>query len=122
MFSISLCLLLGKGFYAWVDILPASLYGMLFYCLFLQFKLLNEENISQTNNWLIKHMGICFVPAGTGLINHLDLIQHHGVSLVAIIFITTFILLTFIGLISEKLIGKEALQLDETTDVVAEKQ
>jgi holin-like protein len=43
-------------------------------------------------------MGVCFVPAGVGIINHLDLIKQHGLAIVAITFSTTFILLTVVGL------------------------
>lgn len=43
-------------------------------------------------------MGVCFVPPGVGIINHFDLIQQHGIAIVAITFATTFILLTLIGL------------------------
>jgi holin-like protein len=47
-------------------------------------------------------MGVCFVPAGIGIINHFQLIQQHGVALIVIIFSSTFILLTVIGYLSEK--------------------
>ncbi|MDX2367082.1 MAG: CidA/LrgA family protein [Colwellia sp.] len=40
---------------------------MIIYCLFLQINWLNPHRISQTNQWVIKHMGICFVPAAVGL-------------------------------------------------------
>ena len=43
-------------------------------------------------------MGVCFVPAGVGIINHLDLIKQHGIAIVAITFVTTFVLLTVVGL------------------------
>ena len=43
-------------------------------------------------------MGVCFVPAGVGIINHLELVKEFGVVIVAITFASTFILLTIVGL------------------------
>ena len=116
VFSISLCLLLGKGIYTFVDVLPASLYGMLLYCLLLQLSWLDENKVAKANDWLIKNMGIFFVPAGVGIIDHIGLIQNYGVSLIAIIFFTTFSLLTLVGLIAEKFIDVEPFCHDDLTD------
>lgn len=108
VFAISLCLGLGKLVNFYFSGLPGSLYGMIFYCLLLQLGWLNPERISQANKWIIKHMGICFVPAAMGVINHFELIKQHGFTIVLSIFITTFILLTFVGLLAER-------YLDSTT-------
>jgi len=101
LFAISLSLTIGKLINFAVGGLPASLYGMVVYCLLLQLKWLTPKRVSKTNHWLIKHMGVCFVPAGVGIINHFDLIAQHGIALIGIIFITTFILLTLVALLSE---------------------
>ena len=101
-FAIFFCLGLGKLLNHAIAGLPASLYGMLFYCLLLQFGLLNPSKVTLANQWIIKHMGICFVPASVGVINHFELIKHHGVTIVISIVFTTFILLTFIGLFAER--------------------
>jgi len=82
--------------------LPASLYGMIFYCLLLQLGWLNPSRISSTNHWLIKHMGVCFLPASIGIINHFELIKQHGFSIVISIVLTTFLLITFIGIFAER--------------------
>ena len=109
LFAIALSLSLGKLAYAILPALPASLYGMIFYCLLLQLNLFDVTKVQQVNLWLVKHMGVCFVPAGVGIINHFELIQQHGIALVAIIFVSSFVLLTFIGWFSERyLITKPA--------------
>ncbi len=100
--AIILCLSLGKLVNYLIAGLPASLYGMILYCLLLQLGWLNPAKVSITNHWIIKHMGICFVPAAIGIINHFELIKNHGVSLVFSIVFTTFVLLTFVGFTSEK--------------------
>ena len=100
--AISISLLLGKLTNYLLAGLPASLYGMLIYAVFLKLHWFSAKRISATNQWLIKNMGVCFVPAGVGIINHFQLIQQHGIALIGIIFITTFILLTIVGYLSER--------------------
>jgi holin-like protein len=102
IFAISMSLLLGKLANYLLSGLPASLYGMVIYAVFLQLNWFDAKKVSITNQWLVKHMGVCFVPAGVGIINHFELIQQHGVALIFIIFITTFTLLTVIGYLSER--------------------
>jgi holin-like protein len=102
LFAISLSLALGKLANFVFGGLPASLYGMVIYCLLLQLNWLNPMRVKNTNHWLIKNMGVCFVPASIGIINHFDLIQQHGIALVGIIFISTFVLLTLVALLSER--------------------
>jgi holin-like protein len=98
LFVITACLLMGKVISANVGGLPASLYGMMIFTSVLHFQLVNAEKISATIAWIIQHMGVCFVPAGVGIINHYQLIKDHGFTLVVIIFISTFILLSLVGL------------------------
>ncbi len=102
LFAISLSLTLGKLVNFSIGGLPASLYGMLIYCLLLQLNWLKPTRIENTNHWLIKNMGVCFVSPGVGIINHFDLIEQHGIALISIILISTFVLLTLVGLLSER--------------------
>lgn len=102
LFAIALSLALGKLVNALLAGLPASLYGMIFYCVLLQMNIIDAKRVSKTNLWLVKHMGVCFVPAGIGIINHFELIKEHGVALISIIFVSSFILLTLIGWLSER--------------------
>ncbi len=112
LFVISLCLLLGKGLHNLIAILPASLYGMLLYCLLLQLSWVDEDKHAQTNTWLIKNMGVCFVPAGVGVIEHFSLLQNYGVSFLFIIFVTTFLLLSLVGLLADKFIESQPITIN----------
>ena len=117
IFVISISLLLGKVANYLLAALPASLYGMVIYAIFLQLNWFSANKVTKTNQWFIKHMGVCLVPAGMGIINHFELIQQHGLSLVVIIFSTTFILLTVIGYLSERfLITPDNHKTKTTTD------
>lgn len=108
LFAISISLLLGKLANHMLAGLPTSLYGMVFYALFLQLNWFSPQRVSATNQWLVRHMGVCFVPAGVGIINHFQLMQQYGVALIIIIFISTFILLTVIGYLSERFLISSA--------------
>ena len=116
LFAISISLLLGKLAHYLLAGLPASLYGMVIYALFLQLNWFSAKKVTATNQWLVRNMGVCFVPAGVGVINHFQLIQEHGVALIAIIFSSTFILLTVIGYLSERLLTKPVPNDDNSSE------
>ncbi|WP_019029366.1 CidA/LrgA family protein [Colwellia piezophila] len=115
IFAISICLLLGKLANALLAALPASLYGMIIYALFLQLNWFSVARVTKTNQWFIKHMGVCLVPAGMGIIDNFQLIQQHGISLVAIIFSSTLLLLTVIGYLSERFLTTSNNNTAKTT-------
>lgn len=102
VFAISFCLLLGKLTNHLLAGLPASLYGMVFYAALLQLNWFSPKRVTLANQWLIKHMGVCLVPAGMGIIDHFQLIKEHGIALVIIICSSTFLLLTVVGYLSER--------------------
>lgn len=99
---ICLCLLIGKIINHAVGGLPASLYGMIFYCVLLQIGLFNPSKVQNANQWIIKNMGVCFIPAAVGVINHFELIKVHGYTIVSVILFTTFLLITIVGYLSER--------------------
>ena len=98
MFAILSCLALGKlcAFYA--PFLPGSLYGVILFTLTLHVRFFDADRIKDSVVWGVKHMGVCFVPAGVGIMNHFELINQFGITIVMITFVTTFILLTLVGL------------------------
>ena len=98
IFAIFSCLALGKLCWYFAPILPSSLYGLIIFTLTLHFRLFNADYIKSTVVWCLKHMAVCFVPAGVGIMNHFELIQQFGIAIVAITFLTTFLLLTVVGL------------------------
>jgi holin-like protein len=100
--AICSCLGVGKLLNYAFEGLPASLYGMIIYCLLLQLGWFIPRKVHQGNQWIIRHMGVCFIPSAVGVINHFELIKTHGYTLVAIIFFTTFLLITLVGILAEK--------------------
>lgn len=101
IYSISImviCLIIGYFLNSTLGRLPGSLYGMIIFSIILKLRWVNPNRIEQTIRWIITHMGICFVPAGVGIMNHFELLKSQGITLVFIILITTLLLITFIGL------------------------
>ncbi len=110
--SVFFCLLVGKLVEVFLPILPASLYGMVAFTLLLHYRFLKAERIRSFIEWALSNMAVCFVPAGVGIINHFELIKHHGITLVAIIFFTTFILLTFVGVTYQRQLDRQSKIFD----------
>jgi len=108
--AILICIALGELIYAIAGGLPASLYGMIVFTLLLKIRWINDKKIDASIRWIIANMGVCFVPAGVGIIQHYELIAKHGISIVLITFVTTFLLLTAIGLSYQKSLDKVDLK------------
>lgn len=49
------------------------------------------EAIRPTANGILSHLSLLFVPAGVGVVGHLDLIASHGVALVAALAVSTIL-------------------------------
>ncbi|WP_448563631.1 CidA/LrgA family protein [Thalassotalea ganghwensis] len=95
--GLSICLAVGYLMQGLYQGFPASLYGMICFTIALHFKWLSAKRFESTIAWCIRHMGVCFVPAGVGIIEHQQLISEFGAVIVIITFITTFIILSFVG-------------------------
>jgi holin-like protein len=107
LLSVTICLLAGKAIEDLLPILPASLYGMMIFTALLHYRFLNANRIQPCIEWALANMAVCFVPAGVGIINHYELIKNHGLMLVGIIFFTTFLLLTFVGLTYQRQLNRK---------------
>ncbi len=100
--ALLICVLLGRATAYLLPLLPSSLYGLIIFTLALHFRVFNAERIKSSVVWSIKHMGVCFVPAGVGIINHLDLVKQHGIAIILITFSTTFLLLSAVGFLYQQ--------------------
>lgn len=106
---VLLSLATGHYIYLFVGGLPPSLYGMICFSALLHFKLCKSEQVTQAIAWGLKNMGVCFVPAGVGIIEHYELIKSHGLSLVILTFLTTFLVLTFVGVVYQRVENKNSV-------------
>lgn len=98
IFAILSCVALGRVCAFYAPLLPSSLYGLIIFTFALHFQLFKADKIKSSVIWCIKNMAVCFVPAGVGIMNHFELVKQFGITIVAITFLTTFLLLTLVGL------------------------
>ncbi|GLX82726.1 CidA/LrgA family protein [Thalassotalea eurytherma] len=109
---ITASLALGYGINAVFDFLPAALYGMLLLTFGLQAELVNPHKLQASVDWIIKHMGVCFVPAGVGIMEHEALIAEFGLVLTLLVILSTMTLLLVIGLLYQRQLNKQKALVD----------
>ncbi|NTF33922.1 CidA/LrgA family protein [Rhizobium skierniewicense] len=69
-----------------------------------------ENNAVNASKALLANLGILFVPAGVGIIQHLDLLANRGIALLMIVFISTVLTLlvtVFVFISVKRLTGGE---------------
>jgi len=74
-----------------IIVIPGNLIGMGILYILLSLKLIKLDHISQTGDFLLKHMSLFFVPFGVSILKYFDLIKMDIIPLVIIVVITTSI-------------------------------
>ncbi|WP_042421005.1 CidA/LrgA family protein [Geomicrobium sp. JCM 19038] len=99
---------IGMMMSSWIPFpIPGSVIGMLLLLLCLQFKVIKIQWVKKGATLLIVHMPLLFIPILAGLIQHLDLLRAHGLTLVAITALSTWIVLATASLLSQWLLKKQ---------------
>ena len=104
--AILLCLAAGYGLNTLISIIPPSLFGMMVLAFSLVSGWLNPHYLEATIAWIIRNMGVCFVPAGVGIMDHFELIRTDGPIMMAITIVTTFLLMFVVGWIFQRMGAK----------------
>nr|WP_257571316.1 CidA/LrgA family protein [Tetragenococcus halophilus] len=86
--------------------IPGSVIGMVLLFFSLHFGWLEMEKVADVGNFLTNNMAIFFVPAGVGLMSHLDILASIWGRLLIIIFISLITVLTLVGIIVQKIKNK----------------
>ena len=87
--------------------IPPSIIGIVILFTLLELKVLKTEDVEMTGDYLIKIMPILFVPAGVGLIKYLDVLKIVAVPMVFVITLSTAIVMTAVGVVTQKLVEKK---------------
>lgn len=87
--------------------IPPSIIGIVILFVLLELKVLKTEDVEMTGDYLIKIMPILFVPAGVGLIKYLDVLKIVAVPMVFVITLSTAIIMTAVGVVTQKLVEKK---------------
>ncbi len=100
--------LLGQWLAAVLNLpLPGNLIGMFLLLLLLFTGVVKESHIKEGSDLLLKYMSLFFIPAGVGLLAHLELIQSAWLPWLVTIVITTIVVLMTTAKLVEFLISKE---------------
>ena len=87
--------------------IPPSIIGIVILFVLLELKVLKTEDEEITGDYLIKIMPILFVPAGVGLIKYLDVLKIVAVPMVFVITLSTAVVMTAVGVVTQKLVEKK---------------
>lgn len=83
---------------------PSGIYGLIIMFICLETGVLKVESVKETSSFLIEIMPVMFVPASAGLIQSWGLIKPSFAGYVTITVISTFIVMTVSGLVSQSII------------------
>lgn len=81
--------------------IPASIYGLVFLFLCLEFKIIKIDQIKDTADFLLAILPIMFVPSSVGFIKALPLMKKYGIQFLIIGVSTTFSVMIVSGLITQ---------------------
>ena len=68
--------------------------------------------IAAAADLLLAHLSLLFVPVGVGVITHLALVSRHGVQLLVVIVLATWVGLAVTALVMRWMLRKDELQKD----------
>ncbi|MGZ8261303.1 MAG: CidA/LrgA family protein [Caldimonas sp.] len=86
---------------------PGPVVGMVLLLVALRWAPLREP-IAAAAEFLLAHLSLLFVPVGVGVITHLDVVAEHGVRLLAVIVVSTWIGLVVTAFVLRALLSGEA--------------
>lgn len=77
--------------------IPGSVFGMVLLFLALSAKIVRPDDIREVAGFLTKNMSLFFIPASIGIMEQWGLISENFLGWVAVIFISTFLVLISVG-------------------------
>lgn len=87
--------------------IPGSVIGMVLLFFVLHFNVLKMSQVDDVGTWLTDNMAILFVPAGVGLMTNFDVLASSWLQLLIIMFVTTTVMMIFVGKLIQRLMNKE---------------
>ncbi len=86
--------------------IPASIYGLIILLICLVTKLIKEEQIKETANFLLKIMPVMFIAPGVGIINNFEQLASNIWPFIIVVVLSTIFIMITTGLVSEYLLKK----------------
>lgn len=92
--------------------IPASIYGIILLFTGLMSGLIKPEQIKESGEFLILIMPMLFIPSIAGLINVWDMIRTKWLQYLVMIFLTTVIVMTVSGRVTQALLHKDSSEYE----------
>ena len=73
--------------------------GMLYLFIALNFNILKTEDIKETSDGILKNLAFLFVPAGVGVLAHIDLIRGKIFQIIILVILGTLISMAITGIL-----------------------
>ena len=80
---------------------PGPVVGMMLLFALMLFRTPLPSGLGETADGMLKHLSLLFVPAGVGVVQHLDRLGSDGLRLVLVVVLTTVITLAVTALVFE---------------------
>lgn len=87
--------------------IPSSIYGIIILFLCLELKIIKLSHVEEVSSFMIEIMPVMFVPAAVGLINSWGIISKSLFSYIAIIVVSTFIVMGVSGIVTQMVINRK---------------
>ena len=84
---------------------PGPVIGLLLLLLVLRWPPV-QQRVGAVAEFLLSHLSLLFVPVGVGVMTHLQLLGQHGVTLLLVIVLSTWIGLAVTALVLRALLGR----------------
>ncbi|MDQ0272422.1 CidA/LrgA family protein [Cytobacillus purgationiresistens] len=97
-----------NGITSWLNwSIPGSILGLVILFLLLKFKIISLKWIETGGNWLVAELLLFFIPAAVGILQYKQLIIGNGLKILAVLIISSSIVMVCTGLVAEKLTSRK---------------
>lgn len=87
--------------------IPGSIIGMILLFILLHTKIIKEKWLGDGAQFLLMYLALLFVPATVGIMDYLSFFNGKGIYTVAIVLLSTFLVILISGVVGEKMATKK---------------
>ncbi|GIN87696.1 holin-like protein CidA [Heyndrickxia sporothermodurans] len=98
--------------------IPGSILGLVLLFILLQMKIVKLKWIEIGGNWLVAELLLFFIPSAVGIIQYKHLLLDNGLKIIAVIFISSTIVMICSGLLAEKMAKRKEKQSNNADTIV----
>ncbi len=92
--------------------IPGSIIGMILLFVLLQTKVIKEKWLEYGAQFLLSILALLFVPATVGIMDYLSFFNGKGIITVALVLVSTFIVMLISGIVGEKIATRKKQHKD----------